>query len=151
MTFSYTHHMKIPMFSMSVLQRLLHNQLFVIAEKCKFHTTTISFLRFIIAPGQIQMDSVKVSTVTDWPTSTNRKKGPAVFGVCEFLQMFLRNFSSIAVPLHALTSPSVQFVWSPQAEEAFQHLKKISDRPPYSLFQIHCGSSLSRWMPPMMG
>lgn len=36
-----------------VLQQLLENQLFVKAEKCEFHQQTISFLGFIVSPGNI--------------------------------------------------------------------------------------------------
>ncbi|KAF7644336.1 hypothetical protein LDENG_00223770 [Lucifuga dentata] len=35
-----------------VLQRLLENQLFIKAEKCEFHRTTMSFLSFVIAPAR---------------------------------------------------------------------------------------------------
>uniref|UniRef100_A0AAQ4RMY4 ribonuclease H n=1 Tax=Gasterosteus aculeatus aculeatus TaxID=481459 RepID=A0AAQ4RMY4_GASAC len=43
-----------------VLQRLLDNGLYVKAEKSEFHATTVSFLGFIVAPGNVQMDSAKV-------------------------------------------------------------------------------------------
>lgn len=36
-----------------VLERLLENQLFVKAEKCQFHVTSVSFLGFIIEAGNI--------------------------------------------------------------------------------------------------
>ena len=44
-----------------ILQRLLENQLYVKAEKSEFHAESVSFLGFIIAPGQIQMDLAKVN------------------------------------------------------------------------------------------
>ncbi|KAI3358927.1 hypothetical protein L3Q82_015318, partial [Scortum barcoo] len=37
---------------------------------------------------------------------------------------FIRNFSTVAASLHALTSPKVPFQWGPRAEEAFQWLKE---------------------------
>ncbi len=37
----------------AVLQRLLQNQLFVKAEKCEFHFSTVSFLGFILSAGDI--------------------------------------------------------------------------------------------------
>lgn len=36
---------------------------------------------------------------------------------------FMKNFSSIAAPLHALTSHKIHFSWTPQTEESFQFLK----------------------------
>lgn len=106
-----------------VLQRLLENQLFVKAEKCDFHASTVSFLGFIISPGQILMDPAKVSAVADWATPNSRKKVQQFLGFANFYRRFVRNFSSIAAPLHALTSPGVPFVWNPKAEEAFEELK----------------------------
>ena len=99
-----------------VLQRLLDNHLFVKAEKSEFHVHTISFLGFIVAPGRVEMDPAKVSAVAEWPTPDNRKKVQQFLGFANFYRRFIRGFSSIAAPLHALTSPRVRFVWSPEAE-----------------------------------
>ena len=48
-----------------VLQRLLEKQLFVKAKKCEFHRSTISFLGYIIADGNVQMDPEKMKAVVD--------------------------------------------------------------------------------------
>ena len=45
-------------------------------------------------------------------------------GFAHFYRRFIRNYSGLAAPLTALTSTSVQFVWSPAAERAFQDLKR---------------------------
>ena len=107
----------------SVLQCLLDHQLFVKAEKCDFHVTSVSFLGFVVSPDQIQMDPEKVSAVAKWPTPTNRKMVQRFLGFANFYRKFIRNFSTVASPLHALTSPHSKFQWSPQAESAFQRLK----------------------------
>lgn len=51
-----------------VLIQLLENKLFVKAEKCEFHATTVSFLGFIIKWEQLSPDPVKVQAVAEWPT-----------------------------------------------------------------------------------
>ncbi|KAK5885228.1 hypothetical protein CesoFtcFv8_018960 [Champsocephalus esox] len=70
------------------------------------------------------MDPAKVSDVANWPTPDNRKKVQQFLGFANFYRRSLRNFSAIASPLHALTSPHVQFVWNPQAEKSFLELKR---------------------------
>ena len=107
-----------------VLQRLLDHKLFVKAEKSEFHAGTISFLGFIVAPGKVQMDPAKISAVADWPTPDGRKKLQQFLGFANFYRRFIRGFSAIAAPLHALTSSKVRFRWSPEAEAAFQVLKR---------------------------
>ncbi|XP_041810033.1 uncharacterized protein lrfn4b [Chelmon rostratus] len=107
-----------------VLQRLLENQLFVKAEKCEFHQQSVSFLGFIVSPGSIQMDPAKVSAVVEWATPSDRKQVQRFLGFANFYRRFVRNYSSIAAPLHALTSPGSKFQWNTQAEEAFNTLKQ---------------------------
>ncbi len=50
-----------------VLQWLLENKLFVKAEKWEFHTSTISFLGYIIESRQVRADPQKIRAVTEWP------------------------------------------------------------------------------------
>jgi len=107
-----------------VLQRLLDNQLYVKAEKSEFHVQTVSFLGFIVSPGKVEMDPAKVSAVAEWPTPDSRKKLQQFLGFANFYRRFIRGFSSIAAPLHALTSSRVRYVWSPEAAKAFEELKR---------------------------
>ncbi|XP_065821877.1 uncharacterized protein lrfn4b [Labrus bergylta] len=106
-----------------VVQRLLENRLFVKAEKCEFHVSSVPFLGFVVSQDNIQMDPSKVSAVSEWPTPTNRKQVQRFLGFANFYRRFIRNFSSIAAPLHTLTSPLVKFQWSPQADKAFKKLR----------------------------
>ncbi|XP_026203899.1 uncharacterized protein LOC113154109 [Anabas testudineus] len=108
----------------SALHRLSWSQcLFVKAEKCLFHVPTVSFLGFIISAGQVQMDPTKVQAVALWPTPENRKQVQRFLGFANFYRKFIRNFSTIAAPLHRITSAKVRFTWSPEAQQAFQSLK----------------------------
>lgn len=68
-----------------VLQRLLENRLYVKAEKCEFHASTVSFLGFVIEQGRMRADPGKIRAVTDWPVPKTRKRRAAVPGLCQFL------------------------------------------------------------------
>lgn len=107
----------------SVLQRLQENSLYVKAEKCEFHVSTVSFLGYIVAKRNLQMDPAKVSAVTTWPVPENRKQLQRFLGFANFYRRFIRNYSTVAAPLTALTSSKVPFLWSLSADEAFQTLK----------------------------
>ena len=106
-----------------VLERLLHNRLFVKAEKCRFHSTSVDYLGFIVEKGHTRADPRKVQTVVDWPEPTNRKDLQSFLGFANFYRRFVRNYSKLAEPLTHLTSPSQPYIWSPAARAAFQALK----------------------------
>ena len=107
----------------AVLQRLLENSLFVKAEKCEFHASSVSFLGYIVAQDSLQMDPAKVSAVTSWPVPETRKQLQCFLGFANFYRRFIRNYSSVAAPLTALTSSKVPFQWSPSTDKAFHTLK----------------------------
>ncbi|KAJ8356966.1 hypothetical protein SKAU_G00197600 [Synaphobranchus kaupii] len=113
-----------------VLQRLLENQLFVKAEKCSFHVSSVPFLGFIIEEGSIRADPVKVKAVTEWPQPTSRKHLQQFLGFANFYRRFIRNYSVIAAPLTKLTSTAFSFCWNSEAQRAFEQLKtRFSSAP----------------------
>lgn len=93
-----------------VLRRLLEKTLFVKAENCEFHASTVSFLGFIIYQGQLSANPVKVLAVVEWPTPSTRKQ--------------LERFLGFA-PLAKLTSTLGPFAWTEEAEAAFMCLKVL--------------------------
>ena len=106
-----------------VLRRLLENRLFVKAEKCTFHASSVEFLGHVISSGAVQADQKKVQAVKDWPQPTDRTQLRRFLGFANFYRKFIQNFSNIAAPLNALTSTTTSFQWSAAAEDAFQKLK----------------------------
>ncbi|KAK3557454.1 hypothetical protein QTP70_027739, partial [Hemibagrus guttatus] len=107
-----------------VLRRLLDNHLYVKPEKYEFHVTQVQFLGFIIKPGQIKMDPQKVQAVVDWLSPSSVKEVQRFLGFANFYRKFIRNFSSVAAPLSALTKGNTAgFYWGPEAELAFNKLK----------------------------
>lgn len=61
-----------------VLQRLLENKLFAKAEKCEFHSSTVSYLAYIIKRGQVKTDPDKVR-------ATHQKTSPEIPWLRQFL------------------------------------------------------------------
>ncbi|XDV19320.1 hypothetical protein PO909_024809 [Leuciscus waleckii] len=138
-----------------VLQRLLENGLFVKAEKCDFHAQSVPFLGYIVSVEGMRMDPEKIKAVVEWPSPESRKALLRFLGFANFYRRNIRNFSQLAAPLTALTSPRTTFRWSDAAEAAFAKLKgclvsapilttpdpslcatgKTSNRPPDGLLQ----------------
>ncbi len=113
-----------------VLQRLLENRLFVKAEKCMFHSRSVTFLGSVVSAEGISMDPDKVRAVIEWPVLDSRIALQWFLGFANFYRRFIRSFSQVAAPLTALTSIRSHFTWSEVAQNAFDHLKRLFTSAP---------------------
>ncbi|XP_036003961.1 uncharacterized protein LOC110367566 [Fundulus heteroclitus] len=113
-----------------VLQRLLENKLFVKPEKCEFHRPSVTFLGLILESGRVRSDPEKIKAVLNWPVPDSRKQLQRFLGFANFYRRFVRNYSMIAAPLHALTSTKTVFAWNPKADSAFLELKQRFSQAP---------------------
>ncbi|GJW54123.1 RNA-directed DNA polymerase [Tanacetum coccineum] len=105
-----------------------HEKLYGNLEKCDFFTTQISFLGYLVSAQGIQVDE--------------RKVGLLLPAFC-----FVKNFSTLVAPMTDITKLR-QFVWNPQAQAAFEELKKqLSSTPVLALpcfdevFEVECDAS----------
>ena len=92
-----------------VLQRLLENKLYVKAEKCEFHVTSVRVLGYILESGQMKTDPEKIRAVAEWPTPTSRKQLQRFLGFANFYRRFIRDYSKVATPLTRRTSVKTPF------------------------------------------
>ncbi|KAI7793177.1 hypothetical protein IRJ41_007388 [Triplophysa rosa] len=106
-----------------VLQWLLENQPFVKAEKCEFHSDTVSFLGHVILPRGIEPDNAKIKAVAMWAAPDSRKALQRFLGFANFYRRFILGFGQVAAPLTALTSTKSPFSWNSLAQVAFDKLK----------------------------
>lgn len=103
----------------------------------------MSFLGFVAA---VKMDPEKVSAMIYWPTPTSRKEVQHFLGFANFYRKFIRIFSSVAAPLHVLTSPKSTFQWTPQAETAFRKRNTYFSTPiDIDASDMGIGAVLSQW------
>ena len=71
----------------------------------------------------MEMDPTKVAAVSEWPTPGTIKRLQRLLGFANFYRRLIRGFSQIAAPLTSLTSKSMSFKWTPEADAAFRLLK----------------------------
>lgn len=109
----------ISLMSMLFFQRLLENKPYVKAEKCEFHSSSITFFSYILALGQVKTDLAKVKAFTEWPTPCThcrfQKHLQWVLGIANFYRRFICNYSQVAAPLksqHASGPPKLK-LYSP--------------------------------------
>ena len=79
---------------------------------------------FIVSEGTVHMDPNKVAAVLKWPVPQLVKEVQRFLGFGNFYRRFIQNFSAVAAPIIALTKKASRFAWNPEADRAFEELKK---------------------------
>ena len=92
-------------------------------EKCTFCTDRVSFLGYVVTSQGIEVDETKIVAITSWPIPTTVTQVRSFLGLAGFYRRFVRDFSTIAAPLHELTKKGEPFRWGPAQQQAFDDLK----------------------------
>lgn len=59
--------------------------------------------------------------------------------MCSYYRKFIRNFASIAKPLHRLTEEGRTFMWTEECETSFMTLKDLLASPPILAYPNRTG------------
>jgi len=107
-----------------VIKRLEENDLYIKPEKCKWKVREVGFLGVIIGADRIKMEEEKVKGVLDWPTPNCVKDVQKFLGLANYYCRFIKDFISIARPLHDMMKKDQKWDWTEKQEEAFRKLKE---------------------------
>jgi hypothetical protein len=107
----------------AVFNTLRDARLFANLEKCIFCTDRVSFLGYVVTPQGIEADETKIEAIKSWPTPQSITQVRSFLGLANFYRRFVKDFSTIAPPLHELTKKGVVFRWGQTQEESFATLK----------------------------
>src|SRR5258708_4606869 len=124
-----------------VLHHLHMAGLYANLKKCKFHTDTVEYLRFILSPKGLQMDPTKVSMIQDWPEPQKVRDVQAFLSFANFYWRFIHDYLETTLPLNHLCKKSTTWHFGAEEAKVFQNLKKgilihtgtssLGPRPPY--------------------
>ncbi|XP_062567737.1 uncharacterized protein LOC134229979 [Saccostrea cucullata] len=96
----------------SYWQRLHQAGLKLKAKKCNFFASKVSYLGHIISKDRIATDPEKVKAVAEWPIPNTVTELRSFLGLCSYYRRFIKNFASVAKPLHRLTEKGRKFLWA---------------------------------------
>ena len=99
-------------------------------NKCCLFQQNVKYLVHIISKEEISTDPDKLLAIRNWPSSTGVSEVRSFLGLCSYYRRFMKNFADKVQPLHQLTEKEQVFLWTPEAEEAFQQLKTLLTRAP---------------------
>ncbi|XP_073119653.1 uncharacterized protein [Henckelia pumila] len=114
----HSQHLKI------VLEVLRERKLFAKFEKCEFWLDRVEFLGHIIFKSGVEVDPSKVQAVKEWSIPRNSSEIRSFLGLAGYYRKFIKGFSSILVPLTALTKKNAKFIWKPECQKSFDVLKE---------------------------
>jgi hypothetical protein len=132
----------------AVFNALWEACLFRNLDKCTFCTDQVSFLGYVVTPQGIEVDQDKVEAVHSCPIPTMVTQVQSFLGLAGFYCRFVKDFSTIATPLHELTKKGATFTWAGAQQDAFDTLKnKLTHAPLLQLpnsnktFELECDAS----------
>ncbi|XP_073313524.1 uncharacterized protein [Primulina huaijiensis] len=106
------------------LQILQYRNLFAKFSKCGFWLERVAFLGHIISRYGVEVDPSKVETVREWPVPKSVTEIRSFLGLSGYNRKFIQSFSSIVVPLTALTKKNAKFNWRSYYQGNFEKLKQ---------------------------
>ncbi|CAN0145108.1 unnamed protein product, partial [Heterosigma akashiwo] len=109
-----------------IFTRLIDANLRLKIEKCNFGCSEVSYLGYRVGRDGLKSDPDKVMAVTKLARPETKKDIRRFLGMAGYYRSMIRNFSTIAAPLHEMTkniNPE-KLRWSESAEASFQGLKQ---------------------------
>ena len=102
-------------------------------RKCEFGKEQIDYLGFYVDGDGVKPGQSKTDAIVNFPTPNSAKKIRQFLGIANYFRGFIRNFTTTAAPLTALTSTNNEWQGGelpPAARDAFDTLKeKLNSRP----------------------
>ena len=108
----------------SVFQRLREAGLRLKPSKCSFLQSQVQYLGHVISRSGIATDPKKTEKVASWPTSTSKSEVQKFLGFTGYYRRFVKDFASVARPLHRLTERNTSFLWTDDCQRAFDELRQ---------------------------
>jgi len=107
-----------------VLDKLRDAGLKLKPSKCVLFKTEIQYLGHLVSADGVNPIPNKIQALKDWPTPHCIRDVRAFFGLASYYRRFVKGFATIAEPLTRLTRKQTRFVWTEEAQEAFDKLKQ---------------------------
>ena len=100
-------------------------------SKCEFIKDQINYLGHVISNDGISVDKQKVEAVQNVEAPKTIRDVRNFLGMTSYYRKYVSNFSKIAKPLNSLTRKHARFLWTPEAQSAFDTLNNHCWKPTF--------------------
>jgi hypothetical protein len=107
-----------------VFEILQEHQFYVKYSKCVFAQQQLEYLGHLITENGVATEPSKIAAVAKWALPKNIKQLRSFLGLTSDYRRFIKHYGMISSPLTQLLKKGVPFLWTDQAQEAFQLLKQ---------------------------
>ena len=107
----------------SVFDRLRTEGLKLQPKKCHFCKPEVLYLGHIVGKDGIRPNSEKIAVIRNYPVPSNCNEVRSFVALASYYRRFIKDFATIANPLHALLKKGVKFKWSEECQQSFEQLK----------------------------
>ena len=111
-----------------------HANLKLGAEKCAFSAKEVSYLGHRVTEECLLPDSALLAAIREIPPPKTATEVRSFLGLAGYYRQYVKNFTAIASPLHALTKKDAVFHWSASCQDAFDRLKMLLTTSPTTAF-----------------
>jgi transposase InsO family protein len=108
----------------ALFDRLRSANLKLKPSKCQLLKLRVEFLGHVVSARGIETDPKKIDSVSQWPTPCNLGELRSFVGLCSYYRRYVKDFATIASPLHELTRKNAKFLWTESCHQAFDELKR---------------------------
>lgn len=117
-------------------------------EKSHFLLREIKYLGFLVGEKGLRVDPGKVEAIVNFPAPRTTKQTRRFLGMASWYRRFIEMFSDITAPITDLLKKGKKFVWTSEANDAFEKLKILLSTAPVLItpdytrrFYIRCDAS----------
>ncbi len=107
-----------------VLKRLSEANLTAKPSKCEWGKDCVNYLGHTVGRGKVSIPEARAASIKNYVRPKTREQLKSFLGLCGYYRKFVRHYSDIAKPLHALTHKSqpVKVVWTEESLASFSKL-----------------------------
>lgn len=114
----------------SLAKCLSQANLTINVQKSKFCFKELRYLGYIVGDGSLKTDPEKVAAIRDFPAPRTTKQVRRFLGLTGWYRRFIKNFAELSAPLSDTLKKTTKFTFTPEANDAFERLKKALTEAP---------------------